>query len=155
MSAAPTLTVRLHIVTPAGGRLPPVDLTVTPSTTLRDVLGLLARTDALPPGAGWTFRARDGTVLQPDDTLRDVAGRFGTTGAVLELILVPMPGPAAAGGAAPPPAPGSARSAEDGSDAFDLTLPSARPPARSVAWPAPPRRAEAEPPAARARGDGG
>ena len=102
MSAAPTLTVRLHIVSPTGGRLPPVELTVAPATTLRELLGRLARERTLPPGAGWTFRARDGTVLQPDDALREVAERYGTTGSVLELILVPMPGPGPVGGAAPP-----------------------------------------------------
>ncbi len=102
MSAAPALTVRLHIVSPTGGRLPPVELTVAPATTLRELLGRLARERTLPPGAGWTFRARDGTVLQPDDALREVAERYGTTGSVLELILVPMPGPGPVGGAAPP-----------------------------------------------------
>ena len=86
MSAAPALTVRVHIVTPAGGRLPPVELALAPATALRDLLGRLARTDALPPGSGWTFRARDGTVLQPTDTLREVAERYGASGAVLELI---------------------------------------------------------------------
>ena len=141
-----------------------MDLTVAPSMTLRDVLGLLARTDALPPGAGWTFRARDGTVLQPGDALREVAARFGTTGAMLELILVPMPGPGAVGGpapAAPPgsarPAPAAPRSADDADEAegvaFDVTAQNEPAPAAPRAWPAPAPRAE--PPTARARGASG
>jgi hypothetical protein len=141
-----TLTVRIHIVSPTGGRLPPVELTVAPATTLRDLLGRLARDDALPAGAGWTFRSRDGTVLQPADTLREVAERQGAGTGVLDLILVPtrVPGPADDGAASPAPTarPGSARPApaappadheEDADRASEVTLPTDRAPAPSAA----------------------
>jgi hypothetical protein len=154
MSVAPPLTVRLHIISPAGSRLPPVELSADPATTLRELLGRLAREDALPPGGGWTFRARDGTPLDPNDPLREVAARFVSAGGVLELILVaqagPIPGaapgapPPAARSAAPRPAPAAvpppaADEDEEADEAtFDHTLPSSR------AGEAPSRRAKAK-----------
>jgi len=101
--SAPTLTVRIRIVFPAGGQLPPMERVLAPTTTLRELLASLAREDALPPGAGWTFRAHDGTALQLTVTIRELAERQGA--GTLELILVPTsaPVPPAAPAAAPPP----------------------------------------------------
>ncbi|QJW96890.1 hypothetical protein [Frigoriglobus tundricola] len=124
MSDAPTLMVRIRIVFLAGGQLPPVERVLTPATTLRELLASLAREDALPPGAGWTFRARDGAVLQLTETIRELAYRQGA--GTLELILVPTSAPVPSHGETAPPAP-------------------AAPPA---AWPAPaapaPRRRESD-----------
>src|SRR4051812_10978867 len=120
MSHSPLLTVRIHVVSPTGTRMPPVELNLDPASTLRDLLARLIRDQSLAPGAGWAFRGRDGTPLQPQDTLRQVVDRPGGAGGVLELILVPSPAPGMAAGApAAPPAPAA--------------KPSARPAARSAA----------------------
>jgi hypothetical protein len=107
MSAAPLLTVRIHIVSATGTRLPRVELNLDLSSTLLDLLGLLIRDHSLPGDTAWTFRGRDGAPLQMSDTLRSVADRCGVSGGMLELILVPTPAPGSAGGgadrAAPPP----------------------------------------------------
>ena len=110
MSTAPLLTVRVHIVSATGTRLPPVDLNVDLSSTLLDLLGRLIREHSLPASTAWTFRSRDGTPLQLPDTLRSVVERFGVASGALELILAAQsaPGMPGSGAAAPPSAPASA-----------------------------------------------
>jgi hypothetical protein len=99
MTDAPTLTIRLQIISPSGGRLPPREFVLDPEGTLRDLLQRLIRESALPPSADWTFRTRDGTVLDPGDTIREVAARIGPVGGALELILVQSAAPGVAGAA--------------------------------------------------------
>ena len=95
------LTVRIHILSPTAGRAPAVELALDPATTLRDLLTRLVREHALPAGAGWTFRARDGSVLPLDEMLREVAAR-SAAGGVLELILLPPTASIPPSGAVPP-----------------------------------------------------
>jgi hypothetical protein len=102
-------TVRIHIVSPTGSRVPTVDLVYSPADTLRDVMSQLVREGAVPTGTEWTFRARDGTVLPPDAALREVVERYGAPDGVLELTLLTAPGAVGALPLAPPP--GRSRSA--------------------------------------------